>query len=101
MLSENTPQYQHDAPSGHFTEVVLLLLACAYTFYRLRWSDPHALSHNLHLPIHEAGHFIFIPFGEWMHFLGGSLFQVVFPLAFSVSFLLRKELFSALLVLLW
>lgn len=101
MLSEDLPQAPSDSPFRHFTEMALLLLACAYTFHRLRWSDPHALSHNIHLPIHEAGHLIFTPFGEWMHFLGGSLFQVVFPLAFSASFLLRKELFSALLVLLW
>jgi hypothetical protein len=100
MLPETT-QKKPPSPSFQYTEVVLLILACGYTFHRLGWSSSDALSHTVHLPIHEAGHFIFTPFGEWMHFLGGSLFQVVFPLAFSVSFLLRKELFSAILVLLW
>lgn len=97
------PETLEDNPSSprYYTEAALWVLACFYTFYRLRWSSPFALSHNIHLPIHEAGHFIFTPLGEWMHFLGGSFFQVVFPLAFSVSFLLRKELFSAILVLLW
>ena len=36
--------------------------------------------HNILLPIHEAGHILFIPFGEFMTILGGSLFPILFPL---------------------
>lgn len=89
------------APKRYTTELVLLILACCYTVYRLMFSSPFAWTHNLHLPIHEAGHLLFTPFGEFMHFLGGSLFQVIFPVFFTVSFVIRKELFSAILVLIW
>jgi hypothetical protein len=36
--------------------------------------------HLILLPIHEAGHILFIPFGEFMTILGGSLFQLLLPL---------------------
>ena len=36
--------------------------------------------HNILLVIHEAGHMIFMPFGEFMTILGGSLFQLLIPL---------------------
>ena len=34
------------------------------------------------LPIHETGHLLFRPFGEFMMIAGGSLFQVLFPAVF-------------------
>jgi hypothetical protein len=43
----------------------------------------------LHLPnlvFHEAGHVLFAPFGEFMTVLGGSLLQVLVPLACATSF---------------
>jgi len=38
----------------------------------------------INLYIHEAGHFFFNIFGRWMHFLGGSLFQCLVPLALLI-----------------
>lgn len=99
MLDQEVPQ--PTPPPRYTQELILWILACLYTFYRLNWSSPFAFSHHLHLPIHEAGHLLFTPFGEVMHFLGGSLFQVAFPLVFVGSFVLRRDLFSAFLVLLW
>jgi hypothetical protein len=32
------------------------------------------------LPIHEAGHLFFMPFGTVMMFLGGSILQILLPL---------------------
>ena len=43
--------------------------------------------HNILLPIHEAGHILFIPFGEFMTILGGSLFQILFPLIIAGALL--------------
>lgn len=40
-------------------------------------------------------------FGEFMHILGGSLFQVLFPAVFVGYFYRRQEYFSASLVLFW
>lgn len=38
----------------------------------------------INLYIHEAGHFFFKVFGQWMYFLGGSIFQCLIPLALIV-----------------
>jgi hypothetical protein len=37
---------------------------------------------NLNLLIHEAGHWIFLPFGQFMYILGGSLNQCLIPAIF-------------------
>lgn len=88
-------------PKPSLTPAILLGLGLLWLLYRLISKNPFTFMHHIHLPIHEAGHMVFMPFGEFMHFLGGSLFQVLFPCFFAVSFLLRRDLFSAALVLLW
>ncbi len=58
--------------------------------------------HNIVLPIHEAGHVFFMPFGEFLTILGGSLFQVALPLAIGAAFLLRqRDAFGAAICLWW
>ena len=47
--------------------------------------------HLVNLPFHEAGHLLFIPFGEFMMSLGGSLLQVIVPLVCSWAFLFQQE----------
>jgi hypothetical protein len=39
---------------------------------------------TINLFIHEAGHFFFKIFGQWVYVLGGSLFQVLVPLALAI-----------------
>jgi hypothetical protein len=62
--------------------------------------------HLIVLPIHEAGHMLFIPFGRFMTVLGGSLFQVLLPLVLMASFMFgfggsRRDNFAASLMLWW
>lgn len=58
--------------------------------------------HNILLPIHEAGHVLFIPFGELLTIAGGSLFQVLLPLAIGVAFLRKnRDPFGAAVCLWW
>lgn len=56
---------------------------------------------NVDLPIHETGHLLFRPFGEFMMIAGGSLFQVIFPLIFAGYFVWRQQYYSAAIVMLW
>ena len=42
------------------------------------------------IPIHEFGHFLFMPLGTTMHILGGSLLEVGLPAALFVWFLLER-----------
>src|SRR5688572_6649935 len=53
------------------------------------------------LPIHETGHLIFRPFGEFWGIAGGSIFQVLFPAVFVGYFVWRMQYYSAAIVLLW
>lgn len=58
--------------------------------------------HNVNLPFHEFGHVLFSPFGRFMMFLGGSLFQVLMPLGLMLAFILqRRDNFAASIMLWW
>lgn len=53
------------------------------------------------LVIHEAGHPIFSLGGEFLGFAGGTLLQLLAPIAFGVYFLRRAKVFSVQFCLLW
>ncbi|HSW66237.1 MAG TPA: hypothetical protein VLI54_03815 [Bacillota bacterium] len=53
------------------------------------------------LGIHELGHILFTPFGEFMRIAGGSLFQCLFPLLWLAGFLQKKCYFAASLCFCW
>ena len=58
--------------------------------------------HNILLVIHEAGHVLFMPFGELLMIAGGSVFQVALPFAIAVAFLLKnRDPFGAAVCLWW
>lgn len=50
---------------------------------------------------HEAGHFIFIFFGEFLAVLGGSLNQVLIPAVFTGYFFYYRQRGSAAATLFW
>ncbi len=46
------------------------------------------------LPLHEGGHFLFMFFGRTLYVLGGSFWQIVFPLLwFIIAFRQRSQVF--------
>ena len=53
------------------------------------------------LPIHETGHLLFRPFGEFLMVAGGSLFQVIVPAVFVGYFVWHEKPYSAAIVLFW
>jgi hypothetical protein len=53
------------------------------------------------LPIHEFGHILFGPFGQFVSVAGGSLFQVIMPAIFVGYFLWNEKYYSASIVLFW
>ncbi|HET7528709.1 MAG TPA: hypothetical protein VFJ84_00570 [Candidatus Saccharimonadales bacterium] len=53
------------------------------------------------LGVHELGHLLFMFFGQFMHILGGSLFQCLFPLMWLGASLKRGWYFAACLCLCW
>lgn len=56
---------------------------------------------HVDLPVHETGHLLFRPLGEFMSVAGGSLFQVIFPAIFVAYFVWHHNHYSAAIVLFW
>jgi hypothetical protein len=66
--------------------------------------DPGVLDSFLHLPnlvFHEAGHVLFLPFGRFMSVLGGSLMQLLVPLACAATFVRQQGNRFAAAVCIW
>lgn len=65
--------------------------------------DPGAgrLLDGVDLAIHETGHLVFAPFGEFMAIAGGTIFQLLLPAAFVIYFWRRHEYHSASVPLWW
>lgn len=86
----------------------LVLVLLAWWGWRIARSDlaegemMNNFMHAIVLPIHETGHMIFIPFGEFMTIAGGSFFQVFLPFAIAVAFFLKnRDPFGAAVCLWW
>jgi hypothetical protein len=63
-----------------------------------------AMDAFLHLPnlvFHEAGHFIFMPLGQFMSVLGGSLMQVLIPVVAAIAFVKQAQPFGAAICVWW
>jgi len=93
---------------GH-SAAYLFFFAWGWRLYAMDVGDADIMGSFMHLivlPIHEAGHLLFIPFGRFMTVLGGSLFQVLLPLVLMASFMFgfggsRRDNFAASLMLWW
>ena len=58
--------------------------------------------HRVNLVFHEAGHVIFIPLGQFMHILGGSLGQLLMPaIVVGVMVIKNRDNFGASIALWW
>ena len=86
------------------------VLLAAIAFYGARlalmdipsWEMGSSLIHLPMVPIHEFGHILFRPLGEFMTYLGGSLFQVLLPLIFGGIFVVKnRDPFAASVMLWW
>ena len=53
------------------------------------------------LIFHEAGHIILLPFGEFVHYLGGALMQVAIPVACAGYFWHHRQRASSAITLFW
>jgi hypothetical protein len=87
--------------------IILLLMLCYWTWTvaSARVVDNAAgfsFLHMINLPFHEAGHILFLPLGELMTVLGGSLFQLIVPASLTVIFLTKhRDVFGAAVTWWW
>jgi hypothetical protein len=95
------------APAAVYARSALLAVLVAYGVHLAALDVPAGeiwgtLLHYPAVPIHEFGHVLFLPFGEFLHLLGGSLFQVGLPLAFGGILLVKnRDPFAAAVTLWW
>ena len=68
-----------------------LLLIAVWGWFALVKNDQTPIFVYLNIAAHESGHVLFRPFGELTMLIMGSGFEVLFPLAVGVVFLLRKR----------
>src|SRR3977135_1141212 len=88
-------------PFLYSKEFIFAVLASAYFFWCAYDPFQWHLIDGVNLVVHEAGHLIFRPFGEFMMIAGGSLFQVIMPALFVGYFCYTRKFYSAALVLFW
>ena len=81
--------------------LVVTLGLAVYGFLLLRDAGRYGFLDNIDLAIHEAGHLVFSVFGEFMMFAGGTLLQLLVPIAFLVYFLRRSDGHAASIMLWW
>ena len=88
----------NNARAGRLGLTVILAI---YGFVILRNPGAGSLMDSVDLPIHETGHIVFSPFGEFLQFLGGTLFQLIIPAVFVGYFIKRDDKHAATVALWW
>lgn len=76
--------------------VVLLAILAVWSWSLIRadYRTGDLIESFLHRPLlifHEAGHLIFLPFGEWMSVLGGTLGQLLMPAILGLALLWKNR----------
>ena len=66
-----------------------------------RMSDPAGVLHLTVILFHEAGHVFFAPFGETLRVAGGTLGQLLVPVACGVALHRRGDNFGAAIAAAW
>lgn len=88
-----------------YTLIWVVLAVWGWQFIAMDFQSAQIMNswfHNVDLIFHEAGHMLFMPFGRYTMILGGSLFQVLFPMVFLFAFLIvNKDAFAASVCLWW
>jgi hypothetical protein len=77
--------------------VVALAVYVAWLAFGYRY---HFLD-GVNLLIHEAGHVVFSPLGQTISVAGGTILQLLFPLAFVAHFWRRGQQFGAAVCGVW
>jgi hypothetical protein len=72
-----------------------------YGLYDLSHLGRGTLLDGVDLAIHETGHLVFGPFGEFIGFAGGTLFQLIMPATFVLYFARRGDEHAASVALWW
>jgi len=81
--------------------VLVLMAAWAFSLWFSKLTEPPRVLHLTVILFHEAGHVIFMPFGETLRIAGGTLGQLLIPLICALSLFRRSDNFGAAIALTW
>lgn len=71
---------------------VLFLWSWPFILGDVRTADAwNGFLHGVNLVFHEAGHVLMLPFGRFMHVLGGTLGQLALPLIVCIAFIVKRD----------
>ncbi len=90
------PQNRYRIPRLALTAALAI-----YGLISLRSPRAYRLLDSVDLAIHETGHLLFGPFGEFIGALGGTLFQLIVPTAFVAYFVRQGDRHAASVTLWW
>jgi hypothetical protein len=105
MVHVAQPSLNKTSPQIKMVGTIVLLLWLFYWCIKLiRLYDPTLpwiFLDYLNLIIHEAGHWLFMPFGQTLYIFGGSLNQLLLPAIFTGYFLYHKDYLCAAFGTFW
>ncbi|HEY0671657.1 MAG TPA: hypothetical protein VGD27_05290 [Longimicrobiales bacterium] len=93
---------QEWARGKHWPARALLLLVCAYIFYR-HLEDPMygGIVKGFNLAIHEIGHILFGFAGDLIGIAGGTILQLLAPAVAAWLFYRQRDFFAIAIALCW
>src|SRR6058998_3146210 len=84
-----------------YGRLILTVMLGLYAIPLMRHPESGSFLDGIDLAIHETGHLVFGPFGEVVGFAGGTLFQLIVPVAFVWYFVKRGDWHAATAPLWW
>jgi len=87
-------------PGEDIVRTIFIGVLLFLTFQIWEGKEPYIL-HSINLVFHEAGHVFFLFFSDFIHFLGGTLGQLLIPLMIGIHFLRHTNLFGTYVALWW
>ncbi|HUP90427.1 MAG TPA: hypothetical protein VM100_13805 [Longimicrobiales bacterium] len=102
MLRQFFDDARRTSPGKLWQPRALLLLICAFIFYQ-HLRDPlyGGIVKGLNLAIHEIGHVFFGFFGDFIGIAGGTLLQLLAPLAAFWMFYRQRDHFAIAIAFCW
>jgi hypothetical protein len=92
---------RHYAPVERRWRLVLTAVLAVYGWVLLRSPASYTWLDGLDLAIHETGHLVFAIGGEFLTLLGGTLLQLLVPVAFAVALWRQGDRHGATVPLWW
>ena len=77
--------------------IALAVYGAALLAAQVSWS----FIDNINLPVHETGHLVFAAFGDTMQLLGGTVLQLLLPLAIAAYFTAHRDEHAASVAIWW